>query len=78
MIKRYSFFGKWRKKDVEFLNDLQLNKTIKEGYDGFWVEEGNIYNQIVNHFSKKGTLFSNSKSIGFQQGLLEYLFLKKN
>ena len=58
MKKRYSFFAKWRKQDVEFLNSFNLIKTIKEGYDGFWIEEGDTYEKIMEKFSKKSFLFS--------------------
>ena len=61
MIKYYSFFAKWRKKDVEFLNSLGLNKTIKENYDGFWVEEDDRYYKIIEHYSKKDSLFNKTK-----------------
>ncbi len=58
MKKHYSFFAKWRKQDVEFLNSFKLMKTITEGYDGFWVEEGETYEKIFEKFSKKNSLFS--------------------
>ncbi len=66
MIKCYSFFAKWRKKDVEFLNSLDLNKTIKEGYDGFWVEEDDRYKRIIKHYSKKESLLNKVKPKEFK------------
>jgi len=61
MIKHFSFFAKWRKKDVDFLNGLKLDKTIKEGYCGFLVSEGEGYEEIIAHFSKKDSLLKRTK-----------------
>ncbi len=66
MKRNYSFFAKWRKKDVEFLNSLNLIKTISEGYDGFWVEEGEIYDLIINKYSKKNIFSSEDKPPEFE------------
>ena len=76
MKKNYSFFAKWRKKDVEYLNSLKLNKVIKEGYDGFWVEEGDVYEVIMNKFSKKG-FFSSDTPEGFSVKQSGVTFSKK-
>lgn len=61
MIKCFSFFAKWRKKDIDFLNSLGLNKTIKEGHDGFWVEEDDRYGKIIEYYSKKDSIFTKAK-----------------
>lgn len=61
MKKHYSIFAKWRKKDVQFLNSLNLSRVVEEGYFGFSIEEGETYDKIINYYSKKNTLFSNTK-----------------
>ncbi len=61
MIKHFSFFAKWRKKDVDFLNSLKLDKTVEEGYCGFLITEGEVYEEIMAHFSKKDSLFTKTK-----------------
>ncbi len=61
MINCYSFFAKWRKKDVDFLNSLNLNKVVEEGYDGFWVEQDSRYNEIMKYYSRKDSLFHKVK-----------------
>lgn len=61
MIKHFSFFANWRKKDVDFLNSLTLDRKIEQGYFGFKVEEGDVYERIMEHFSKKDSLFSKTK-----------------
>ncbi len=65
MKKRYSFFAKWRKQDVKFLNSFNLIKTIKEGYDGFWIEEGEVYEKIMKKFSGKKNFFSEKQPLEF-------------
>lgn len=61
MKKHYSIFAKWRKKDVAFLNSLNLSRKVEEGYFGFSIEEGIVYNKIVSHFSKKDSLLNKTK-----------------
>lgn len=61
MIKHYSVFAKWRKKDVEFLNTLNLSRKPEEGYFGFSVQEGEIYEKIIDKYSKKDLLFNKIK-----------------
>lgn len=73
MIKCYSFFAKWRKKDADYLNSLNLNKKIEVGYDGFWVEEDDRYKRIMNYYSKKDSLFSKVKPPEFST---KYAFSK--
>ncbi|WAC01897.1 hypothetical protein N7U66_18880 [Lacinutrix neustonica] len=77
MIKRYSFFAKWRKKDVIFLNNLNINKTITEGYDGFWIENKDTYIKIIDHFSKKNSLFEKTEPPKFSTSLIGVSFSKK-
>lgn len=57
MIRHYSIFAKWRKKDVIFLNTLNLKRKPEMGYFGFSVEEGETYKKILNHYSKKDSFF---------------------
>lgn len=61
MIKHYSIFAKWRKKDVDFLNTLNLNRKPEIGYFGFSVEEGEVYEKILNYYSKKDSFLSKTK-----------------
>ncbi|MEE9377504.1 MAG: hypothetical protein V3V33_05665 [Candidatus Lokiarchaeia archaeon] len=61
MIKHFSFFANWRKTDVDFLNNLSLDRKIEQGYFGFKIEEGDTYERIMEHFSKKDSIFSKTK-----------------
>jgi len=77
MIKCYSFLAKWRKKDVEFLNSLKLSKTIEEGFDGFWIEEDDRYEKIMNYYSKKDSFFSKNRPSEFSVELAFTKFSKE-
>ena len=77
MIKHYSFFAKWRKKDVDFLNTFKLNKTVEKGYDGFWIKKGETYSAISKHFSKKDTMFSRTRPPEFSEEMTFVSFSKK-
>jgi len=55
MIKRYLFSAYWRKKDIDFLSQFELNREIREGFCGFNVDE-KTHDLIINHFSKKSLL----------------------
>lgn len=77
MIKHYSLFAKWRKKDIEFLNNLNLERTIEEGYFGFRIEEGNVYEKIKDYFSKKDSLFSITKPPEFSINFAVVTFSKE-
>ncbi|MGG8496893.1 hypothetical protein ACQY1Q_10780 [Tenacibaculum sp. TC6] len=77
MIKHYSIFAKWRKKDVAFLNTLNLNRVIEEGYFGFSIEEGITYNKILNHYSKNDTAFNKTKPPEFSINLGLVTFSKE-
>ncbi|CAL2079191.1 hypothetical protein [Tenacibaculum sp. 190524A05c] len=77
MKKRYSFFAKWRKRDAEFLNNLNLVKKVKEGYDGFWVEEGEVYEKIMKKFTSKSFFSSNSKPPEFKVKMSSVVFSKE-
>lgn len=65
MKKVYYFFAEWRKRDVQFLNSLDLSKTIEEGSCSFSVEEGDSYHKIMEHFTKENGLFSKTKPNDF-------------
>lgn len=56
MIKNFSFFANWRKKDVEYLNSLGLSNIIEIGYFGFSITEGKVFEEITSYFSKKDIL----------------------
>lgn len=77
MIKYYSFFAKWRKKDVDFLNSLKLNRLIEEGYFGFGIDEGDVYEKILSHYSEKDSLFSKTKPPEFSITFGNVTFSKK-
>ncbi|SMC44410.1 hypothetical protein [Cellulophaga tyrosinoxydans] len=78
MIKIYSVFGKWRKKDVTFLNSLNLNRQIEEGYFGFTIEEGVKYNKLINHYSKVDSIFNKTRPEEFNIKQATVLFSKKD
>lgn len=77
MIKHYSFFAKWRKKDVEFLSKFNLGRTIEEGYFGFGIEEGEVYEKIINHFSKVDSLFNKVKPPEYSHNFALVTFSKE-
>ncbi len=77
MIRRHSFFAKWRDCDIDFLNSLNLNKTIRETFDGFWIEEGDTYNLIMEHYSKKDGLFKKTKPPKFSTSVTSVIFTKE-
>ncbi|MEE9362424.1 MAG: hypothetical protein V3U92_07495 [Cellulophaga sp.] len=77
MIKQYSFFAYWRKKDVEFLNSLGLKEDIEEGADVFLIEESETYNKIIAHYSKKNSLFSKTKLEKFSCVFTGVIFSKE-
>lgn len=56
MKKHYTFFAKWRKIDVKFLNQFKTSREVEEGYCSFYVEE-TIYFKIMEFYSKKCHLF---------------------
>jgi len=77
MKKQYSFFAEWREQDLKFLNSLGLNKEIEPGVDIFYVEESEIYDRVVEHYSRKGQLFKRIRPKGFDCELLGVIFSEK-
>jgi len=77
MIKHYSFSAYWRKKDIDFLNGLGLDKTIVEGADGFGIEEGKTYEKIVEHYSRKNSIFRKTRPKGFSHTFPVVTFSKE-
>lgn len=77
MIKHYSFFANWRKKDVTFLNSLSLNRHIEEGFFGFAIEDENTYNKIMEYYSKKDSLFYKNRPEDFSCTFGRVSFSKK-
>ncbi len=65
MTKTYYFFGEWRKKDIDFLNSLGLDRDVELGADSFSIREGEIYSKIIDHFSKKKPLFGKVRPEGY-------------
>ncbi|WP_417786035.1 hypothetical protein [Tenacibaculum sp.] len=77
MIKHYLLFAKWRKKDVEFLNSLKLDRLVEEGYFGIPLEEGEVKKKILEHYSKKDSLFQKTKPSEFSLKFQSVTFSKK-
>lgn len=77
MKKKYSFFAEWRAQDLKFLNALGLNKEIELGVDIFYVEEGEIYDRIVEHYSRTGQLFKRIRPKDFDCELVGVTFSEK-
>lgn len=77
MIKYYSIFAKWRKKDVDFLNTLNLNRRPEEGYFGFSIQEGEDYEKIINYYSRKNSLFKKTKPAEFSINFALVTFSKE-
>lgn len=65
MKRLYSFSAIWRKQDIEFLQKFKLSKSIEVGIDSFYVEEEH-YQQIMEHYSKKNSLFDKTKPKEFR------------
>lgn len=65
MIKRYLFSAYWRKKDIEFLKNLETNRELKEGFCGFNVDE-KTYDTILKHYSKNNTIFNKVRPKDFK------------
>jgi hypothetical protein len=77
MIKHYSFFANWRKKDVDFFNSLDPSINIKEGYFGFKVQNETIYKKIIEHYSQEDSFFSKNKPKDYSCTFATVSFTKK-
>lgn len=76
MIKRYLFSAYWRKKDVEFLKGLELNRQIEEGFYGFNVNQ-KTHDIILSHYSKESSLFNKTKPKDFKVSFTGVTFSKE-
>lgn len=60
-----------------FLNNLGLHKIVEQGYDGFLVEQGEIFDEIIAHYSRKGSLFEKVKPEEFSYNMPGVTFSKE-
>lgn len=77
MKKVYYVFADWRKKDIDFINCLEISKKIELGADSFSIEEGKDYEKLINFYSKKDSLFSKTKPKEFRIQQANCLFSKE-
>ncbi len=78
MIRNYYFFANWRKKDVAFMNSIGLNKIHEAGVGSFSVEEGPIYDKLLERFSRKNGFFSKAVAKEFYTIQANTLFSRED
>lgn len=77
MIKNFLAFGKWRAKDVKFLNSLNLPIIIQENYQGIPIEDEEILKKIKKYYSQKDSLFTKNKPLDFSISFQSVNFSKE-
>jgi hypothetical protein len=55
MIRVRKIFAYWTKKDVSTLANFDI--TISEGYDSFFIDEGELYEQVLEELKKEDRSF---------------------
>lgn len=77
MKKIYYVFADWRKKDVDFINNLNISNSIDIGADSFSIEEGSDYEIFLNHYTKENSLFNKVKPKDFRIQHANSIFTKE-
>lgn len=78
MKRVYYAFADWRKKDVDFINTLEVSNKIEIGADSFSIEEGADYFNLLDYYSKKESLFRNIKPKEFRIQHANCMFSKED
>lgn len=78
MKKVYYVFAEWRKRDIDFINNLEISNKISIGADSFSIKEGEDFDKFTFHYSKKDTLLAKTKPKEFKVKLAGCNFSKED